>query len=154
MGVPGTAEPSGRCRVRRGLRTSFGCLAVVGVVGLGADVAVAQTEPSRRGPDDADELEDFLDDFMASEMDRLDIPGVAVVVVRDGEVLSSIGYGFADRENQVRVDPATTVFGIGSVTKPLTAVAALQQVERGAVALDTDVNDVLDVSVPDFEGPR
>lgn len=128
------------------------CVAAVAAVGVNPNVATAQAEPSERGPQDSDELESFLDEFMASEMDRLDIPGAAVVVVRDGETLLSTGYGFADRENQVRVDPATTLFDIGSVAKPLTAVAGLQQVEQGSVALDTEINDVLDIAVPDYKG--
>lgn len=128
------------------------CVAAVAAVGVNTNVATALAEPSERGPEDSDEFESFLDEFMASEMVRLDIPGAAVVVVRDGETLLSTGYGFADRENQVGVDPATTLFDIGSVAKPLTAVAVLQQVEQGSVALDTDISDVLDISVPDYRG--
>jgi CubicO group peptidase (beta-lactamase class C family) len=128
------------------------CVAAVAAVGVNANVATAQATPSERGPENSDELETFLDEFMASEMERLDIPGAAVVVVRDGETLLSSGYGFADRDDQVRVDPATTLFDIGSVAKPLTAVAAVQQVEQGSVALETDINEVLDISVPDYRG--
>jgi len=127
-------------------------VAIVGVMGLPANPATAEGDPSERGPVDSVEFEVFLDGFMASEMDRLDIPGAAVVMVSDGDVVSSTGYGFADRDNETLVDPASTLFGIGSVTKPLTAVAALQQVERGNLELDADINEVLDITVPDFDG--
>jgi CubicO group peptidase (beta-lactamase class C family) len=119
---------------------------------LTAAPATAQPDPVRRGPEDAAEFQRFLDKFMASEMARLDVPGAAVVMVRDGGVFSSGGYGYADLENETPVDPSMTLFGIGSVTKPLTAVAALQQVERGDLALDADINTYLDFRVKDKDG--
>ena len=140
-----------RAHRRPGLR-AWACAAVVVAVALTATAPVGQAEPSQPGPNDIGDLGPSLNEFMASEMARLDVAGAAVVVVRDGETLLSAGYGFADREAQVPVEPATTVFGIGSVSKPLTAVAALQQVEQGNVALATDIDDVLDVPVSDFEG--
>jgi CubicO group peptidase (beta-lactamase class C family) len=119
---------------------------------LAAGPALAQGESTQRGPSDAAEFEGFLEKLMVSEMARLDVPGAAVVMVRDGEVVSSRGYGFADVESQTPVDPAMTLFGIGSVTKPLTAVAAMQQVERGHLDLDADINTYLDFRVKDKNG--
>jgi CubicO group peptidase (beta-lactamase class C family) len=129
-------------------------LAVVAVAGLALlpTGAFAQTEDPRRGLGSPTELEKFLDRYMAAEMDRLDIPGAAVAVVRDGEVFFLKGYGFADRQNEVAVDPARTAFRIGSVSKPLTSLAALQQVERGNLDLDADVNAYLDFRLPQKEG--
>ena len=120
------------------------------VCALSPTAALAQD--LRNGPADPAEFEEFLDGFMAAEMARLDIPGAAVVVVRDGTVFSSTGYGFADRASEIAVDPSATVFGIGSVSKPLTSVAALQQVERGNLDLDADINTYLDFTVDDRDG--
>jgi CubicO group peptidase (beta-lactamase class C family) len=114
--------------------------------------ASAQSNGSERGPASAVEFERFLDGFMAAEMERLDIPGAAIAVVGDGEVFFLKGYGLADREQKVAVDPAATLFRIGSVSKPLTALAALQQVERGNLELDTDMNSYLDFHVPEKDG--
>jgi CubicO group peptidase (beta-lactamase class C family) len=63
--------------------------------------------------------------------------------VLGGEVVLSKGYGHADRERRVTVDPARTRFDIGSVTKLFTATAAMQLVERGELDLDADVNGLL-----------
>lgn len=115
-------------------------------------LALAQADVPERGPASPGDFEDFLDGLMAAEMARLDIPGAAVVMVRDGQVFSSRGYGFADRELEIPVNPSATLFGIGSVTKPLTAVAALQQVERGTLELEADINTYLDLSVKNFDG--
>jgi CubicO group peptidase (beta-lactamase class C family) len=128
--------------------------AVVLLVGLGLHPTQgrAQSEGSPRGLGSAAEFEGFLDGLMSAEMERLDVPGAAVVVVRDGEVFFLKGYGLADREHEIPVDPSTTLFRIGSVSKPLTALAALQQVERGNLALGADVNTYLDVAVPQKDG--
>lgn len=128
---------------------------VIAMLALGTyppALAVAQADVAERGPASSGDFDDFLDGLMAAEMARLDIPGAAVVMVRDGQVFSSQGYGLADREFELPVDPSATLFGIGSVTKPLTAVAALQQVERGTLELDADINTYLDFGVKDWGG--
>jgi CubicO group peptidase (beta-lactamase class C family) len=109
----------------------------------GAGSAPNSTAPVQRGPIDPTDLEVFLDDFFDRNMAELDIPGAAVVVVQDGEILSIKGYGFADLERQIPVDPAQTIMRIGSVSKLFTATAAMQLVEQGLLDLDTDVNQYL-----------
>ncbi len=58
------------------------------------------------------------------------IAGATVAVVRDGELFFSRGYGWADVAALRRVDPATTLFRIGSVTKPFTWTAVMQLEDR------------------------
>jgi len=66
------------------------------------------------------------------------VPGISVAVVQDGELLWSAGFGMADLENFV---PATrsTLFRLGSISKPITATAILQLSERGKLDLDAEV---------------
>ncbi|WP_191621153.1 serine hydrolase domain-containing protein [Marinihelvus fidelis] len=66
-------------------------------------------------------------------------PGLAVSVGLNGQLAWSAGYGMADLEQGVSVDPATTKFRIGSVIKPMTAVAIAQLVEAGKIDLDAPV---------------
>ncbi len=84
-----------------------------------------------------------------AEVARQELVGTAVVVIDNGAVAWQKGYGHADRENAVPVDPAATQFRWASVSKPVTAVAALQLVEAGQLALDADVRDY----VPEFPDP-
>ncbi|MBC8217473.1 MAG: serine hydrolase, partial [Planctomycetes bacterium] len=74
-------------------------------------------------PITADELETFLDGFFAAQMDKLRIPGTVVIFVQDGDVLLSKGYGFADVEGRVAMDPEETIVRIGSVSKLFVATA-------------------------------
>lgn len=110
---------------------------------------VQSPAPLRGVPADSAALELFLDGLMAAHLTDHDVLGATVAVVRDGEILFSKGYGFADVERQVAVDPATTLFRIGSVTKAFTAVAVLRARDEGLVDLDRDVNDYLDFRIPD-----
>ena len=66
------------------------------------------------------------------------VPGISVAVVLDGELVWSQGFGMADLENFV---PATssTLFRLGSISKPITATAILQLWERGKLDLDAEV---------------
>lgn len=79
-------------------------------------------------------------------LDEHDAPGVGVAVVDGDETLFADGFG------NRRLDPdapatADTRWGIGSATKPVTATAVMQLVERGGLALDDAVPDY----VPYFE---
>jgi CubicO group peptidase (beta-lactamase class C family) len=114
-------------------------------VGPLAAPAVAGLPPAAAG--DAGwrpaELQALLDDTATRTMARQGIAGAVVALVRGGRVVYCKGYGFADLAARRPVSPQDTVFRVASLAKPFTAVAALQQVERGALDLDRDVNGYL-----------
>ena len=107
------------------------------------------TAPSQQGPADPAELEAFLDELLGKQMEEHHIAGAAVSVVKDGELFFAKGYGYADLENGIPVDPEQTGFLIGSVTKLFTWTAVMQLVEQGKLDLDADINDYLDFRIPD-----
>ena len=78
---------------------------------------------------------DAIDDYVKSEMQKRKIPGLALLVVRDGKTIKAQGYGFANVELQVPVKPET-VFQSGSVGKQFTATAVMMLVEEGKLSLD------------------
>ena len=88
-------------------------------------------------------LEQVLD-----EWNRPDAPGVAVSVVRDGQVLSTRGLGAANLEYDVPITPST-VFHVASVSKQFTALAVMLLARDGKLSLDDDVRKYLP-EVPDF----
>jgi CubicO group peptidase (beta-lactamase class C family) len=98
------------------------------------------------------DLEAWLDGFMPYALRRGDVAGAVVVVVKDGQVLLAKGYGYADVKTRRPVDPETTLFRPGSVTKLITWTAVMQQVELGRIDLDRDVNTYLDFRIPPFHG--
>ncbi len=63
------------------------------------------------------------------------IPGLAIAIVRDTTIVLATGLGYADLARRIAVTPATP-FNIASVTKPISAVVALQLVEQGRLDLD------------------
>ncbi len=69
-----------------------------------------------------------------------DKPGAAVIVVREGKVILRKGYGKANLELGVPVEP-DMVFRLGSITKQFTAVAMLA--EQGKLSLDDDITKFL-----------
>jgi CubicO group peptidase (beta-lactamase class C family) len=97
-------------------------------------------------------LADFVDGVMAQQIATREVAGAVVTVVYRGKVLFARGYGFADIDKGVAVDPQSTLFRPGSVSKMFTWAALLQQVELGRVSLDADVNTYLDFEIPEFEG--
>ncbi len=96
----------------------------------------------------------WLDGLVPAALDRSGIAGAVVVVVRDGQVVTSRGYGVADTASARPVDVDDTLFRVGSVSKVFTATAVLQLVEQGRIDLDADVRRYLDFPLPlRFEPP-
>ena len=100
----------------------------------------------------ADNLNAWLDGYMPISIGKNNIPGAVVVVVKDGQILTSRGYGFADVEKRKKVDPHTTLFRPGSISKLFTWTAVMQQVQAGKLNLDEDVNKYLDFKIPPRDG--
>jgi CubicO group peptidase (beta-lactamase class C family) len=93
------------------------------------------------------DVEAWLDGFLPYAMNRGDIAGGVIVVVKDGEVLLQKGYGYADVATRKPVDPERTLFRAGSVAKLVTHTAAMQLVEQGKLDLDADIAKYLDFPV-------
>lgn len=110
---------------------------------------VLTAPPQGQGPTDPAELEAFLDELMAAQMEEYHIPGATVSVVKGGALFFAKGYGFADLENQIPIDPERTLFRIGSASKTFVATAIMQLYEQGMLDLDADVNTYLDFQIPD-----
>jgi len=85
-------------------------------------------------PEKRAEIEKAVSSFMSANS----VPGIGAAVVLDGEPVWSAGFGMADLENS---SPATssTLFRLGSISKPITAVAILQLNEHGKLDLDAPV---------------
>jgi len=79
-----------------------------------------------------------IEKAVASFMSANSIPGLSAAVVLEGEPRWSQGFGMADLENS---SPATssTLFRLGSISKPISATAVLQLWERGKLDLDASV---------------
>ena len=90
-----------------------------------------------------EEVELFVDEFMSENMESYNVPGLAFVMVKDGELFFSKGYGYADVKNKVPFDPEQTIVRAGSNVKTITALAVMQLVEQGKIDLDADVNQYL-----------
>ena len=114
--------------------------AAPGLVGVNFGAADTNSTRGFRGPT---EMEQFIDGVMAGQRESHDIVGAVVVVVAKGDLFFAKGYGHANLERNLPVDPSTTLFRIGSVTKLLTASAVMQLWEQDQVRLDEDVNHYL-----------
>ena len=75
---------------------------------------------------------------ISAAMAKQKIPGFSAAIVTDNQLSFSRGYGLAEIENSVPAT-ATTVYRIASVSKPITAVAAMQLVERGKLDPDAPI---------------
>jgi CubicO group peptidase (beta-lactamase class C family) len=98
------------------------------------------------------DVDAWLDGFMPNALTQGDIAGAAVVVVKDGSILTQRGYGYADLAAHEPMDPDRTLLRVGSVSKLFTWTALMQLVERGEVELDADINTYLDFRIPDRDG--
>jgi len=103
---------------------------------------------------DSADLEAFFDGIVPLQLERSDIAGAVVVVLKDGRTLLRKGYGFADNDKKTPVDATSTAFRLASISKTFTWIAVMQLVEQRKLDLDADVNAYLDFEIhPAFGKP-
>jgi CubicO group peptidase (beta-lactamase class C family) len=100
----------------------------------------------------AADLEAFFDGFLPQQIEKADIAGAVIAVVKDGKPIFEKGYGYSDVETKKPISPQDTLFRPGSISKTFTWTAVMQQVELGKLDLDHDVNDYLDFKLPATHG--
>ena len=102
----------------------------------------------------AEDLSSFLDGLVPFALQRGDMAGGVVAVVKDGKVIFARGYGHDDLKKQTVPSPENTLFRIGSTSKLFTWTAVMQLVQAGKLDLDRDINDYLDFRIPPFQASR
>lgn len=80
--------------------------------------------------------------WLQQGMEKHHIPGVSIAVVKNYQIEWAQGFGMADVQNNKPVTP-DVLFQAASISKPVTAMAALKAVEEGKLSLDQNINDVL-----------
>ncbi|MEY2482428.1 MAG: hypothetical protein QOK24_956 [Verrucomicrobiota bacterium] len=85
---------------------------------------------------------DQVDEVIAAQMKKRDIPGLSLAIIDGGKIVREQGYGFTDKSGRTQVT-ASTLFQAGSVSKSVAALGALHLVDKGLLSLDEDVNTKL-----------
>jgi len=100
----------------------------------------------------ATDVEAFLDGMMPAQLERENIGGAVIAVVKDGKLLFAKGYGYADMEKRQPVTVDATLFRPGSISKLFTWTSVMQLVEQGKLDLDKDMNSYIDFQIPPAYG--
>ena len=85
---------------------------------------------------------DQADDYIRTQMDSFHLPGLSLVVLKDGRIIKAKGYGLANIESRLRAD-AETVYKIGSVSKQFIATGIMLLVQDGRIELDDPISEYL-----------
>jgi CubicO group peptidase (beta-lactamase class C family) len=89
---------------------------------------------------------DQIDDFIQTEMQRQRISGLSLVVVKDGKIITTAGYGVADQKIHTSATPGT-VYKIASASKQFIATGIMLLVQEDKIGLDEPISSTL-------RGPR
>lgn len=104
---------------------------------LGSNYSKAETvTPITLNPKD---VEAFTNKVIPEKMKKENAAGVALVVVKDNQILFQKGFGFSDKEKSTPIDPKKTVFRLASISKVFTASAVMQLVEQGKIDINKDI---------------
>ncbi|MEQ7051190.1 serine hydrolase [Paenibacillaceae sp. P-4] len=95
---------------------------------------------------DAQYVLEGLHTLVKKQLEMWNVPGLALAIVKDGEIIMAEGFGYRDVERKLPVTP-NTMFAIGSCTKAFTAMVAAQLVDDEKLEWDTPVRTYL----PDFD---
>lgn len=146
------ARPRKPCR--------FLLLAIMLIFAVAVGAATARERPASSDatieasvhPLTREDIAGWLDGMLPYAIQEGDIAGGVVSIVKDGRVIFSKGYGYADVAGKRRMDPENTIIRPGSISKLFVWTAVMQLVEAGKLDLDADVNRYLDFRVPAFDG--
>jgi CubicO group peptidase (beta-lactamase class C family) len=118
------------------------------VANAAANAGESDTRPALTDKD----LSTFFDGLLPFALQRGDVAGAVISVVKDGKVVFAKGYGYADLKTLAVPSPETTLFRPGSTSKLFAWTAVMQLVEQGKLDLDRDVNGYLDFTLPPLDG--
>jgi len=96
----------------------------------------------------ASESTDAKEDFggirstILETLEKTGAASLAVAVAKNGDIVWEEGFGWANREKEIKATPQT-VYHLASVSKPITATGLMLLVERGLLDLDRPANDYL-----------
>ncbi|MFB6365411.1 serine hydrolase [Paenibacillus elgii] len=105
------------------------------------------------GPEDPKEVEQFADRFFERPEVRDRMAGASLVVVKGDRIVLKKGYGYADVERKIPVDPDRSVFRVASTSKVIAATAVMQLAEQGKIDLNQDMNTYMgEIPIPNKTG--
>jgi len=91
---------------------------------------------------------------MRQLLEKFNVPGVSIAIIKDFKIETALAYGVADAETGAKVTP-TTMFQAASISKPVAAMAAVRAAQDGRIGLDQDINAILTSwKLPDSEFTR
>ncbi|MEO8256228.1 MAG: serine hydrolase domain-containing protein [Acidobacteriota bacterium] len=94
---------------------------------------------------------DQTDDYIRTQMKRQRIPGLSLVVLRDGKIIKAAGYGLANVKLDIPATPET-VYKIGSVGKQFIATGIMLLVQDRKLGLDDPIGKFLEGTPPTWNG--
>lgn len=94
---------------------------------------------------------DKTDDFIKAQMQAQNIPGLSLVVIKDGKIIKAEGYGLADIKRKIPAKPET-VYKIASVSKQFIATGIMLLVQEGQLGLDDPISEYLEGTPATWKG--
>ncbi|MBO3700610.1 serine hydrolase [Roseivirga sp. E12] len=88
---------------------------------------------------------EIADEKLQAFVEKTKVPGLSISISQKGELVYSKGFGYADREKKIPVDPSKSKFRIGSVSKTLTAAGLAKLYEEGKIDLDEPIQKYVPV---------
>lgn len=118
-------------------RTLSTCTALLALFGF-----TITWQPASGAPAQSVDVPPTVDDYIEQVRADWSVPGVAVSIVRDGEIIFEKGYGVLELDRPERVDE-NTLFGLGSISKTFTTAVVARLVDQGRLNWDDRVIDYL-----------
>lgn len=92
-----------------------------------------------------------IDEYVEQTLEKGNIPGLAISIVKGSETVYSKGYGYSDLKNRKEVS-SSTLFELGSCSKSFTGVAIWKLVHEEKIDMDASVTDYIPWFAVEFEG--
>ena len=117
------------------MRRTLSLFVLAGCIGLSGVVLAQEAEAELQATSAPSTSLEGLDEYVADVMQKWKVPGLAIAVVKDGEVIVLKGYGYRDLDKKLPVT-SKTLFAIASVTKSFTVTTLRLLADEGKLAWD------------------
>jgi CubicO group peptidase (beta-lactamase class C family) len=94
---------------------------------------------------------DETDDYIKAQMQKQNIPGLSLAVIKDGEIIKVEGYGLANIKLKIPAKPET-VYKIASVSKQFIATGIMLLAQEGELGLDDPISKYLEGTPATWKG--
>lgn len=128
--------------MRSNVKAFIGFILTTTILAFSCSKQPTEMKPQMVQSQIGDSIQGQLDPYIESMLSNYDIPGLAIGIVKDNDIVFAKAYGFKDNSKRSKLE-LTHIFHMASVSKPFVASSIMQLEDQGKIHLDSTIGNYL-----------